>query len=239
MALCNRIPCNDPKLPGIKKVNVSLNNEKERYEININKLRLGQKKKFRKDVLDSYYKVPFGTLTMRQRRIQMSEIGKTILAACIDREKFRKNASMYIEGNKKLGIEILNLLDGVKEFLESKLRIRLDEIQDEPMCPIENDEDGLIEVLDEKKKQHNLAIALLGETGRNGYERMRGSLDEFTALPSFHTLTKNRPKVNQLEVSILHPFDCNENDNANLVIEDPLMLAMPLTVEGEDELDIA
>ena len=241
LLLRNRIPINDPKLPGIKKVTLSYvgDEEEEKYEIDMKKLRVSQKNKFRDDVLDEYYKVPFCNLTMRQRRMRMREVGKYILSGCIDRSSFRSDPDRYLKNNKKLGVELINLIDGVKEYLETKMHLKFDDLHEEVINPIENDDDGLIEKLDSKKREHKVAIALLGETSRNGYERMRESLDEFTSLPSFHTLTKNRPAVLPLEVSILRPFDHIEDENVDNRVEDPLMLTMPLMIDGEDELDVA
>ena len=240
LLLRNRIPIDDPNLPGIKKVTLSFvgdEEEKENYEIDMRKIRMGKKTKFKKDVLDEYYRIPFCNLTMRYRRIRMSEVAKIILAGCIDRSAFRNDPDTYLRKNAKLGVELMNLIDGVKEYLGKKLQLNLDDLQEEVITPVENDNDGIIAELDKNKKEHKVAIALLGETSRNGYERMRESMDDFLNLPSFHLLTKNRPTVVPLQVPILKPFDVV--DDGSLVMDDPLMFSMPLITDGEDELDVA
>jgi len=46
-------------------------------------------------------------------------------------------------------------------------------LADRAMPPIEDDVDGAIEFIDETKLEYELAVSLLGETTRNGYERLK------------------------------------------------------------------
>ena len=62
------------------------------------------------------------------------------------------------------------------------------------MEPVDNDNDGLISMLDESKKGHQIAISLLGETGMNGYTRIKNHIDTALQLPSYYMVTKGRPK---------------------------------------------
>ena len=79
----NRIPVNDPNLLGIKEVIVKVG-EKEDGVIDLTKNRKSTSKKFIDDVLyKRFYRVPFGRLTMRQRRVRMRELSTNILSACI------------------------------------------------------------------------------------------------------------------------------------------------------------
>ena len=126
-------------------------------------------------MLGKYYKVAFGRLTMHQRRIRMNYLSKRILSACIDRNAFKHEDEKYLHMNKDLAVDILSLLDGIKECLEKKINIKFNDIKHDAMVPIENDTDGLIEYLNENNKEHKVAVKLLGETGVNGYRRMKDS----------------------------------------------------------------
>ena len=194
--LRNRIGIDDPKLTGVKKVNVNVKGD-DVIEIDVGQKRANKKLKFTEDVLKNYNKVPFGKLTMRIRKDRIADVGKTILGACIDRTKFRDNADEYLHNNTALGVEVLNLLDGVKVYLESKLRIKFDSMKDVAMIPIENDTEGRINRLDDKNKMHQVAIALLGESTQSGYKRMRRKIKKSTGtkLPTYESLTKHRPEV--------------------------------------------
>ena len=203
--LRQRIPADDPSLKGIKKVCVSIKNET--YEINTTKMRVRQKHRFREEVLENYYKVPFGKLSMRQRRVRMAKIAKIVLGACIEQSEFKANTDEYLHNNNQLGVEVLNLLDGVKEYIESKMKVHFDSLTHLAVTPIENDSEGVISRLDEKNKKHKLAITLLGETTTRGYQRLRNSIATYTDLPSYYMMSKGRPKMNPIEIQPLAPFD--------------------------------
>ena len=203
--LRQRIPADDPKLKGVKKVCVSIKNEM--YEINTTKMRVRQKDRFREEVLDNYYKVPFGKLSMRQRRVRMAKVGKIVLGACIERSEFKANTDEYLHNNIQLGVEVLNLLDGVKEYVQSKMKVHFDSLTHLAVTPIENDTEGVISKLDEKNEKHKLAITLLGETTTRGYQRVRNSIATYTDLPSYYMISKDRPKMIPIEIQPLAPFD--------------------------------
>ena len=124
-------------------------------EIDLHAKQLSQKFHFTESVLKEFYRVPFGRLSMRQRRLRMAEIGKGVLGSCVDRKAFKKDSDGYLYKNKQLAIEIINLLDGVKEYIATKLHINFDSLNDVAVVPIEEDCDGgLITTLDNKKREH-------------------------------------------------------------------------------------
>ena len=65
--LRNRIGIDDPKLTGVKKVNVNVKGT-DIIEIDVGQKRANKKLKFTEDVLNNYNKVRFGKLTMRIRK---------------------------------------------------------------------------------------------------------------------------------------------------------------------------
>ena len=151
----------------------------------------------------------------------MKDIAKEILSACIlNRSEFKKERKEYLQHNEELAVDILNLLDGVKEYLESLLQIKLDTLQDSPMAPVENDPQGTITSLDYDNADHKLAISLLGETSKKGYERVRKTANENpnVDVPSFHTLTKNRPDVEEIVLNI-GGFNPNQDTNSSYIMQ--------------------
>ena len=193
----------DPLLPGIKEVKVVIDGEQDQV-IDIRKKRIcGNNTKYFNDIISNYYKVPFGKLTMRQRRMRMNEIAKILLSACVDRSEYKSKKDNYIKGNTELGVDLLNLMDGTREALALKLKIDFNTIEDQAIVPIPNDTEGLIEELNIKNKQHQLAIALLGETSRNGYYRLRSKIKDFTGLPSYNKLVMSRPNISSISFDLL------------------------------------
>ena len=144
----------------------------EEYIIDMTNSRMKQKQKFSEDILSEYYKVPFGKLSMRERRKRMAAIAKVVISACIDRKEFQKGSDEYMHDNKVLAVEILNLLDGMKEYIETKTKVRFNDVEEIALVPRPNDREGLITELDTQKKEHKVAIALLGETSQKEYHRM-------------------------------------------------------------------
>ena len=206
----------DVNLPGIKVVRVVVEGDEDEV-IPLKKIRISNKELFHNDVMNNYYKVPFGKLTMKQRRRRMGDISKIVLGACIDRKEYKAKKENYLLANKELGIDILNLLDGMKEYIEKRLDIQFKHIEDSVIVPIENDDEGLITDLDKKKKEHALAIALLGETSANGYTRMKKKMKEYTSLPSYHILCKNRPTIEAITFDVMDSYD---HSNSEVIISE-------------------
>lgn len=128
-----------------------------------------------------------------------------ILNKCIiSRSEFRKNGNNYLKGNEDVALNIIDLIDGVRKTLEKRMKVEFKSIADRAMPPVEGDTDGAIEFIDKTKLEFELAVSLLGETTRNGYERVKKKMDKRSAgmpkgnisnIRSYHMLTMNRPKV--------------------------------------------
>ena len=175
---------------------------------------------YKENLLATYYKVPFGKLCMRQRRIRMFKISKMILAACIDRNEYRTNSQSYLESNTNLAVDILNLIDGIKECIQSRLKLKLDDFQDEVSIPIQDDRDGVITELDEQKETHKIALKLLGCSGSgNSYTRARSILANTISLPSKYMLHKSRPDIEAIKVKIMSPVDKTVNEGMDVIAE--------------------
>ena len=139
--LRNRIPVKSMK--GIKLVKVMIDGDKD-TDIDMTRKESRKGKTYssmlKKDVLynsNNYYRVPFGSLKMRQRRHRMKDIAKKLLAACVDRKEYHNSNKdeEYLQLNQSLAIDILNLIDGVKEYLESQIKLRFDAVLDMAMEP--------------------------------------------------------------------------------------------------------
>jgi hypothetical protein len=227
----NRIPVKS--LKGIDKVKIEIGDDDTYYvDVKDKKEGMSYNDVFKEDILKHYYKVRFGELTMRNRRVRMREIAKHIFGATIDRKQFNKSDSNleYLHFNQSLAVDILNLLDGVKEFIEKKMKIDFDVIRDEAVRPLESDiEGGLINELNDKNKYHKLAILLLSEMTGRGYERSRSNLiaatggnnrSELSQIPSLYMIKKKRPAIIPLNVKkmINVDDDSTSNEQGNILL---------------------
>ena len=234
--LRNRIPVKSMK--GIKLVKVMIDGDKD-TDIDMTRKESRKGKTYssmlKKDVLynsNNYYRVPFGSLKMRQRRHRMKDIAKKLLAACVDRKEYHNSNKdeEYLQLNQSLAIDILNLIDGVKEYLESQIKLRFDAVLDMAMEPVAGDKEGLIGELDMQKKSHALALALLSETTSAGYSRMKKALgkvnNESTNIPSYYKITKEtRPPISPFSIDKMKP----------LGEIDPQYMQEPLIDEEEEQ----
>ena len=153
----------------LKKVKVVVN-DKVYKEIDLTKRRSAEEI-FKESVLSDVCRKPFNRLLWREKKNRINEISYVILNKCIiDRPEFRKNGNDYLKGNEEVALNIIDLIDGVRKVLEKRLKVEFESIADSAISPIEGDADGSINFIDETKLEYELAVSLLGETSRNGYE---------------------------------------------------------------------
>ena len=200
-----RIPAKS--LKGIKSINLKISGDED-VVVDTSKLSTTKdysySQLYQKDVVKESmkYKLPFGKLTMRQKNLRTSDLSKLILSACIDRSQYRKFGADYVKNNKDLAVDVLNLLDSVKNTIEKKMKMNLESLQDAPIEAVPNDPEGLITTLDENNDSHKLAIAVLCSSSRRGYKRLKYKMDTFVALPTYEELTKDRPPISGFELKI-------------------------------------
>ena len=72
---------------------------------------------------------------------------------------------------------------------------------------MDNDCEGLISNLNKEKKEHELAIALLGHSTRQAYRRVRKSLQGIIDVPTYEAMEKLRPSISEFNVFIMQKFD--------------------------------
>lgn len=115
-------------------------------------VRIGKNEKFKKLVLDGSkkYRKPFGMCKMRTRRDRMNEVLRLALSICIDSKQFNTNElNSYLDSNKLLCVDVVNLLDGVKEILLKKCKVANEDVDDEATPPPVDDEEGYVQELNE------------------------------------------------------------------------------------------
>ena len=228
MFMRNRIPVKDMK--GLKSMKVIYNTDKEEtIDLTSDKYKPSRKSTtdvFYEDVCSpsNFCKVPFGNLSMRGKRNRMSDIGKTVIAACIDRSEYRNRPNDYLTKNESVAVDAINLLDGIKEYIEMKMKLDFNTLDDVAMAPVDNDTEGLITNLDWDNTAHKLAMILLGSQSRTSYHKLRSSMKKIDKdMPTYYMITKDRPDVEEVVYDL---------DNSIYENECP-----PVIVEDEDDTD--
>ena len=249
--LRKRIPTKD--LKGIKQIKVSIEDDDD-FIVDLTSPHFRKRKPyiqiFKEDVLSkpNYYKVPFGKLTMKQKRLRMKDLSKKILSACIDRQSYRQDSDQYIQGNEELAVDLISLLDGMKEFLQSKIKLNLNQYSGTPMRHIPNDSEGSILDLDSNKKIHQLAQILLCETSNSAYTRINSQFTNLSqgkeSLPSAYVLDKQRGATvlpvtyqvskTQSDQSYLVPLSSTINNNVPTSDTDELERALVTTSRPQE-----
>eukprot|EP00551_Chaetoceros_affinis_P016131 CAMPEP_0203712330 /NCGR_PEP_ID=MMETSP0091-20130426/69973_1 /ASSEMBLY_ACC=CAM_ASM_001089 /TAXON_ID=426623 /ORGANISM="Chaetoceros affinis, Strain CCMP159" /LENGTH=776 /DNA_ID=CAMNT_0050590301 /DNA_START=350 /DNA_END=2681 /DNA_ORIENTATION=- len=188
-----------------------------------------------KDVLDSYYKVPFGNLCMRERRRRMGELSRVVLGACIERGRFKKDSDEYMYKNKKLVVDAINLLDGMKEYILSKTKgsIRTTKYLS-AICVCAS-------VVEEWESCRELSLVLDGmkEYILSKTKVDENELDSVAVIPSS---TKDRPKIVPLLIQPMERIDStvtNENERDGGENEEFLNFEEMQSYPDEYELELA
>ena len=103
---------------------------------------------------------------MRQKKLRVSDLSKSILSAFIGRSHYKKFGNDCLNNNEKLAIDIINLLDSMKNSIEKKMNMRFQYLQDATIGFVPNNPKGLIISLDKKKDSHKLVIVILCSSSR-------------------------------------------------------------------------
>ncbi len=183
-----------------------------------NKSKKSRTQKFEEAILNpkeiSSFKKPFRQLGKDQQDDRVRDVGKVVLAACIDRNQFRKvGAREYLKKNVELASDISDFLDDVKSFVGFKTGVRMDRLK-------KNTGDGIL-TLDEAIKRRGIEIGevIFKEVKyRNGYERVRKVIGSEN-IPS-HYIMKKRQQEAKKEAE-----KTNETLEADSNAEDPLEAA--------------
>ena len=187
----------------------------------------------------SYYK-PFVKLTMLERRRRMQSIAKEVLACCVDKKLFINNPNLYLKGNKELANEIADFLDGVKESIEDQLDINFVHLENEAV-PLEknstNENEEGNDSISTTAQNYRAAITILSDCTKKGYNRILSDLKvqfDLPSLPSFYVLTKNRPKMCEMNIDPLmqlgtgikkKPLVSDESTNGYTIDEETALMS--------------
>ena len=178
------------------------------------------------------YKFPFRKLKWKNRVDRIDDISARIIACCLDREEVKKNGMKYITGNEDFAHEVLNIVNGIKDRLDVKLKVDMKAIDEPRPCEL-NDDDDIVVPMDEES--FNMAYTILGESTGRGYERIRKKFNEINIdkpLPSMYFLNKKLPiKIEAIE------FDSNSSELDMTADKDKLLygLATGKDVKSEEE----
>ena len=159
---------------------------------------------------------PFRNLKWRSRVERLDEIAAMIIAASIDKPRFKAEGKTYCVGNEELGHEVLNILNCIKDRLEDKLGVDLRGIQYPTAIELDADDEENDLIL------KNLAYAILGESTGRGYERIRvkfNEIDPNKQLPSIYMLNKDLPlQIVPIEVAVQTCSACTSTFDEDLLL---------------------
>mgnify|MGYP005727622821 CR=1 FL=1 len=144
---------------------------------------------------------------MSERRKRMDSMSIEILGCCVDQDSLKEDGVLYLQDNGDLALDVINILDGIKDKIQRILKMNLRNVSDAAVDPPSDDEDGIIKELD--ANVHQAAITILGEATCNGYNRIEKKISVISKqkLPSYYILTKDRPDIVPLS------FPLSEYDN--------------------------
>ena len=209
--------------------------------INLRYKRRGKKEKYVDELenLSRQYKFPFRRLKWRQRIERIDDVAKRIIAMCVDSAELSVGGLEYLNGNLDLSHDILNIVHGIKERLELKLKVDLDGIEFPDPCDYVADEvveeDGRDENESKLRNRNNNKVGstIMIESSGRGYERIRAALkvEKKIVLPSLYKLNKELP----LQVICL---DCtiDEKKEEKIIERNEVLLGLTPSIKTEEEV---
>ena len=133
-----------------------------------------------------------------------------ILAVCIDKREFQQEKMGYLRENNDLAIDLLIIIDMMKDMDQHILKINLMTISQDYITPPPPNATP-------KPTFHITAVSLLCEATETGYKRLKASIAkdfqvDCKSIPSFYMVTKDRPNI--MEFCIEPTVDLEEVMNA-------------------------
>jgi len=176
------------KKKSLTKVTIKCDGRVYNDPINIRYMRRGKNESYLNEIenMSSQYMFSFRRLKWRQRMERIDDIAKRIIAMCVDKKELSVGGLDYLNGNLDLSHDILNIVHGIKERLEMKLKVDLDGIEFPDPCDYidgdesEQDEDGIDdnETGLRNRMNNKVGSTIMMESSGRGYERIRRTLKE-------------------------------------------------------------
>lgn len=117
------------------------------------------------------YRIPYEGLEMSGRSQRVVSLTATIISWCVDRESLMGKGVDYLIGNRDLAVDILTVIDSIRNKVQDELRVNLFNLQKEiTPLPVDESDDKCGD--DDEYNKYVSAIAMLGEASIQGYERM-------------------------------------------------------------------
>jgi hypothetical protein len=175
-------------LKKVTSITIKCDNQVYDKSINYRYKRKAVKEKYVDEIqnLSRQYKFPFCRLKWRQRVERIDDIAKRIIAMCVDSSELSVGGLDYLNGNLGLSHDVLNVVHGIKERLELKLKVDLKGIEFPDPCDYVDDDDKEDETgsddkndnIIKKEIDNKVGSSIMMESSGRGYERIRKALKE-------------------------------------------------------------
>jgi hypothetical protein len=187
--------------------------------------RTAYKEDFRESVLEiaGKYRKAYRNLSPNERRRRINTLSKEILAACVHGATLAQDGDTYLDKNKDLAVDVVNILDSIRFRVQKEIKLNLNHIKfGSVLTPpdlvdeesVEESVGGLDFECVTKASMYQSAVSMLSNSTKTGYADMRanflkeGNMDE-DDLPSYYLLTKNRPNVTPFGLTPSNTY-CND-----------------------------
>ena len=153
---------------------------------------------------------------MRERNSRSKKLALEVIAACVDKAELQEGGVNFLFGNYELGIDVLTMLDAIKHQIQMSIGVNLNSlnINNEVTPPPPSSQSTLdvdsnntvdVELEEDDRPDLEAAIHLLANCSRNRYNDLVSKFIKSynipkAYLPSYHLMTKDRPKVVTFEV---------------------------------------
>ena len=78
---------------------------------------------------------PFNRLSLLERERRVQKMADTVIGSCVDRRKIKEEGLNHLIGNMDLEIDVLTLLDGIKNRIQYELKMNLETVNNDNVTP--------------------------------------------------------------------------------------------------------
>ena len=210
----------------------------EKEEVN-NKKR--KKLSSNKNFFVDHQKKTFKDLCLRRRQEKVNALTNRIIGVCIDNAELKCNGLKYIEKNEAFAHEVMNVINGIFERLNYKLKIDVKGLKNVEACELIDEDEEKIE-RERDQSMMKLALAIMGETTGRAYGRILKVFKETFAstttdtLPTEYKLNKKlpleiEPVLYCVPINDVEDEEINEDEN----LEESLIFGHSGNVKKENE----
>ena len=169
------------------------------------KMRTSSKEKLLNDIFEAgkLFRQPYRRLCNRERTRRINTLANSVIATCVSKSDLKDKGVNSLVDNVDLAVDIISVLDAMKDRMQKVTKVNFNSLEAEVTLETTPDSSSVIHPLQSLQE----AILLLSVCTKTTYTLLRkkfikGWNISKESLPSYHMMTKHRPKMVPFEIDL-------------------------------------